>query len=216
MHRIRYTALISLATLFAASNANADAIFHIWVEAPSVVQAGSTFTVSVWGEVSGSVLNEGKGAFSSFSFDVFAVGMPVAFLAARVPIFRATDLGAPEPNAHRGVIGINHVFIHPFRTDNPALFAEYDVQLLTDATGSIEIDVGPNHRYPDFMVGWWPDYEIFEPVLDSDPGSTRIITPTTIRVIPASGSTALLTLTVLAASRRRRACAPLQGLPRLR
>ncbi len=58
------------------------------------------------------------------------------------------------------------------------------------------------------MVGWWSNYSTYESVLDSDPGSTRIVTPATIRVIPAPASAAILSLAVLAASRRRRSVAP--------
>ncbi|MBX3321750.1 MAG: hypothetical protein KF757_02035 [Phycisphaeraceae bacterium] len=194
-------ALLSITTL--ALPASADAVFHIWIEAPAEVQAGSTFTASVWAEASGSILNEGNGAFNGFRANIMASGVSGVFSTARIPAMAALSHGTPSNNSLLDVIGWNDLVLGWISLDNPIHLFEVDITLEPSVLGEINLDVFPTSGF--HLVTWWLNYEIsLDWIGDSDPGSTRIITPATIRVIPAPGALAIVCIAPLWLLQRRR------------
>ena len=181
----------------------ADAVFNLWIDAPAEVQAGSTFTFSVWGQVSGSVLNEGDGAMSALSMDLLAEGVSATFSEARRVEMGLLDLGTPSSNMLEGILGINHPSFFPFWTTNPSRLIEIDLTLAPGSIGTIELIPAPNAER-EYLLAWWADYNDLVFVSDADPGSSRVITPATVNVIPAPGAAALLALAGLGTERRRR------------
>ena len=204
----RYGRFLGLtAGAIVATAASADAVFHIWIEAPAEVQAGSTFALSVWGEVSGSILNESDGGMHFVSADLLASGVDAEFSSASAPFMNLVwDAGKPEPNALRGVLISNEPHLLTFDDRNPLRL--FDVEVTTDASahGPLELTVAPalGASFTN-ILSWWLDHGESTGVRDDDPGSTRIITPATVQVIPAPASLGLLALAGVAAMRRRRA-----------
>lgn len=199
--------LVFAATCLLASAAGADAVFNIWVDAPDEVQAGSTFTASVWAEVSGSVLDESDGGFQGFAADLLASGLDAEFSTATIPFMNIPmSFGTPEPNALRDVRAVNYPQGIHFPDQNPLLLFNVEVTTAPSARGSLELTVA-QVQGESAMLGWWVDY--WEPVilLDTDLGSSRIITPATVNVIPAPASLGLLAVVGVGAVRRRRSVA---------
>ncbi len=185
-----------------ASSSRADALFNIWVEAPEQVNAGGSFTASVWTEVSGSVLNEGDGAIAHVSTDILSSGLNVDFSPATFPTMGRVSAGTPGANALRWVEGVNLLFSDGFESNPYHLF---DVQVTTSKASYGTLEISPEARDgEDFLLAWWVDWSQGTSILDTDPGSSRIITPATVRVVPSSGGVAVLSLAGLAAARRRR------------
>ncbi|KAA0215207.1 MAG: hypothetical protein DYG94_09535 [Leptolyngbya sp. PLA3] len=181
----------------------ADAVFHLWFEAPSEVQAGSTFTLTAWAEVTGSILGESDGGFNSFGLDVVGSGLPAAFSNVQMPYFAALAPGTPDTNSMREIIGINLPEIGPFYTMNPIILFNVDVTLNSAETG--EIVIAPSQiGWADFMLAWWVDYVAGTYVTDSDSGSSLIVTPATVRVIPAPAGVVILVLGELVRGGRRK------------
>lgn len=71
--------IIGLLLALPVSCVRADAVFDIWVEAPSEVQAGETFTAPVWAEVSGSILDDSDGRFSDSRLTYLPLGLRPSF-----------------------------------------------------------------------------------------------------------------------------------------
>jgi len=154
--------------------------------------------------VSGSILNESDGGFFGFAVDLLAFGMDAEFSTATFPFMNVwLNAGTPELNALRDVRALNAPQLPFFTTQNPLLLFTAEVATNIDAIGPLELTVGPVDGVS-AMVGWWVDY--WEPiqVYDTDPGSTRIITPATVHVIPAPASVGVLALAGVGAARRRR------------
>ena len=193
-------ALLSVAML--AFPTSADAVFHIWIEAPAEVQAGSTFTANVWGSADGPAFNSNSNAFQAFWGDVVASGLNVEFADAVGIICNG---GEPDSNALRNVQCWNYPSIHPFYTDNPFPLFSTNVTITDGQAGVLVLDLRPSEdRNNLWMLSWWSDYLNNEYALDTDLGSTRIITPATIRVIPAPGAFVLFSLAICTSLRRRR------------
>lgn len=187
-----------------APAASADAVFNIWVEAPAQVRAGETFTASVWAEVSGSILEKSDGGFYDFVMDLLAFGVDTEFSAATIPSMNLPlSLGIPEPNALRRVGAGNLPHLFDFAEQNPLLLFYTEVTTAQDSSGSLELTVAPAENLP-AMLSWWVDYGDLSIILDTDPGSTRIITPAIVNVIPTPASLGLLALACVGAVRRRR------------
>ncbi|MCL4221413.1 MAG: hypothetical protein KJZ65_08580 [Phycisphaerales bacterium] len=131
-----------------------------------------------------------------------AGGMLVSFTPAQMPCFVTWSAGVPGPNALNSMVGINVPYIPPFYTLNPILLCSTQVTLMGGTTGVLQVNPSPTEGI-DFMLAWWNDYVTGTSVTDSDPGSSLLVTPATVRVIPAPAA-ALLALAPLAARRRRR------------
>ncbi len=199
--RCVHVALLSISLL--ALPASADAVFQIWIEAPAEVQAGSTFTASVWAEASGSILNEGNGAFNGFRANIMASGVSGMFSTARIPVMATLSHGTPGNNSLLDVIGWNHPALGWVHQDNPMLLFEVDITAENGVLGEMTLNVSPTQGFD--LVTWWVNYETsLDWIGDADPGSTRIITPATIRVIPAPASAIMLAFGSFAFSHRRR------------
>lgn len=191
-----------VATTVLASAASADAVFNIWVDAPSEVLAGETFTVGVWAEVSGSILDTSDGGFHEFLMDLLAIGVEAEFSTATIPFINLpADFGTPGLNALRSVAAGNYPYAFNFADENPLLLFTTEVTTAPDVRGSMEMTVSPVDGAPG-MLSWWVDYGILADILDTDPGSSRIITPATVNVIPAPATLGLLALGLLARRRR--------------
>ncbi len=197
--------LLSVLFVSVSATAQAEAVFNVWIDAPSVVQAGETFSVSFWGEVSGSVLTEGDGAMRTVQADVFATGVDANISTAVFPHMVGFVAGEPEPNALRNVLGLNdyYLFSPNFWVLNPVELFSVEVTTSVQATGELELTAAPA-SWQDNLLTWWVDWRDAEFVSDTDPGSSRIITPATVRVVPSSGGVAVLAVAGLAAVRRRR------------
>ncbi len=188
-----------------ATTAAADAVFNIWIEAPKQVEAGESFNVSVWAEVSGSVLIEGEGAMHSFWTDMIATGIGAEFSPADVQFFCARLSGTPEIGALSGVGGSQNYYSPgcQFWTSNPQLLFETVVTPIVGTSGLMELSVQPVAGQ-DSMIDWWVDYMDSISVADTDPGSSRNITPATVRVVPSSGGVTVFAVAGLGIVRRRR------------
>ncbi len=183
----------------------ADAVFNIWIEAPEQVLAGDRFTIGIWGEVSGSVLGEGDGAVQNILADVVATGLNASFSTASMPFLGGIQDGTPAENALRDVVGTNHPAIwNLFTTSNPLLLFTTEVTTETGAYGDLTLTIEPPAPWGGIVMTWWVDYNDLTSISDTDPGSTRLITPATVNVIPSPGAGPLLALAVFGASRRRR------------
>lgn len=201
MSQVKILILAAGAALVSAE-ARGDVVFHAWVEAPASVERGSTFTVSVWLEIQGSVLLEGEGAVYGHTVDVLASGIGASFAPASLHT-PGTSLGTPEPNALRGVVGFNHPAISPFSVANPLELFTTEVTLEPGATGTLELDLAQTQGW-DFMFSWWVDYHLGTYVFDTDIGSTRMVTPAVVQVIPSPASVGMVGLAALGLARRRR------------
>ena len=178
-----------------------DIVFQAWVDAPEVAVAGSVFTVSVWIEATGSAIDNDVNAMASFTIDVVASGLRADLSEATMLVPGFSD-GTPAANALREVSGFNHPAISPFSVANPLELFTTEVTLEPNATGVLELGLAQTDGW-DFMFSWWVDYHLGTHIFDSDPGSTRIVTPATVHVIPAPASIAVLGMGALAARRRR-------------
>ncbi|KAA0213149.1 MAG: hypothetical protein DYG94_13110 [Leptolyngbya sp. PLA3] len=185
-----------------ADIARANAVFHLWFETPSEVQAGSTFTLSAWAEVSGSILSESDGGFNSFAMDLVAGGLPVSIDAATMQYFVPVSAGTPASNALQDIVGVNHHAIPPFYTLNPIQLFTTEVTLLDPTQGEVSLAVYPTDGV-DFILAWWLDYGSNTYVTDADLGSSLIVTPAAVRVVPAPATFALLALAGIGPRRRR-------------
>lgn len=182
----------------------ADAVFHLWFDAPQVVVPGSTFTLTAWAEVTGSILAESDGGFNSFGLDVVGTNLPVTFSPAQMPYFAALNPGTPEPNALREVIGLNLPEVGPFYTTNPIILFTTEVALTSPSIGVLQLDP-VQIAWGDFILAWWLNHDAGTYVTDTDPGSTRIVTPAVVRVIPAPAPLGALAIAgVLVCPRPRR------------
>lgn len=134
---------------------------------------------------------------------MLASGPAVQFGRAEFPCLRSVSGGVSEPNALRGVLGLNEPTLPPFCTDNPLLLFEVEVTLQTEGTGDLELRIAPAQPW-DFMLSWWVDTLDRTYIFDTDPGSSLIVTPAIVRVIPAPSGAVILMLGGLARARRRR------------
>lgn len=183
--------------------ASADAVFNIWVDAPAEVMAGETFTASVWAEVSGSILDSSDGGFQGLSADLLASGIHVQFSTASFPFMNTPfDFGTPDFNALRSIVAGNFPYFLGFAGHNPLRLFDVEVTTDQDAFGPLELTVLPAGSSS--LLSWWLDHGDLTYILDTDPGSSRIITPATVNVIPAPASLGLLVLAGVGAARRRR------------
>ena len=186
-----------------ATAASGDAAFNIWVEAPAQVQAGSVFTASVWGEVSGSILEESDGGMHILTTDVLGTGVEALFSTATFPFMNTPwDYGTPEAGALRGIAAVNFASLPTFDPRNPLRLFDVEITTSSDAHGLLELTLEPSANGTT-ILSWWREHGVSF-VLDTDPGSSRIITPAIVNVIPAPASLGLLALAGVGAVRRRR------------
>ena len=203
-HRASTSVLtFAMATPLVAPFAFSDTVFHTWIEAPSEVMVGDTFTISVWSSVEGSLLGEGQVAPAGFSLDLLATGYSATFTTASIPRLFPLSVGVPELNALRDVRGLQLWFNSDLIYDNPILLFTTEVILSGAAPGLLELNVEPRVGNS-WIMAWYSDLPNSNDITDDDPGSTRIITPATIRVIPAPGVFVLFSLAICTSLRRRR------------
>lgn len=202
MH-MRHNAWSGLLAVGAASQvSSAEVVFQAWVEAPAVVERGSTFTASVWIGATGSTIDNEVNAFHTFVVDVIATGVDVALSEANFLVV-GSSVGTPSDNALLEVAGVNlPVFWWAFTDANPLSLFTFEVALDPHETGTLELNLSQADGW-DFMFSWWVDYQQLTYVFDTDPGSTRIVTPAVVRVVPEPASIGLLACAALAARRRR-------------
>lgn len=195
-------ALVALAAFRVGAGAcRGDVVFTAWLQAPEVVVAGSDFTFSVWVGATGTTI-DAENALASFTMDVIASGLAAEFTPANllVPGF---SQGTPLENALRGVSGFNHPSIAPFSTHNPIRASEASVALPPGGDGVLELTLAQTQDW-NFMIGWWIDYIAGSSVFDTDPGSSLIVIPATVRGIPAPAGVVILVLGELVRGGRRR------------
>lgn len=198
------SAVCAISLALPMASASDDTVFHTWIEAPAQVLAGETFTISVWTSLSGSLLDQGDVAFAGFGIDLHATGNGVAqFSPAHIPNLVTASIGIPVKNGRLDVRGFQFFFGGLVVLDNPILLFTTEVVTVDGYFG--ELIITPHARHgSEFLTSWYRDIPDSVAIADDDPDSTRIIIPATIRVIPSPGVLAMLGLTALAASHRRR------------
>ncbi len=201
-------ALVVSATYHAAAQV---ASFHAWLEAPSVVQAGDSFTVQLWVSAESELFSP-TNYFSTAYIGFEVSGDLTAFhsltpVSSNLPSFSS---GTPDENSLRDVwIWQSDAFpgvLIDF--NNPILVLTFDVLTREDSHGLLSVDIRPHSGRVDPWFEWTLQQYEAAWISTSDPDVTLLTAGTTIRVIPAPASAALLSLAVLAASRRRRSFAP--------
>ncbi|GAB4384211.1 MAG: hypothetical protein Kow0022_06120 [Phycisphaerales bacterium] len=178
-----------------------EIVFRAWIDAPQAAVAGSTFGASVWVQALGSSIDSDANALASFTTDVLASGL-VAELSEAELLIPGFSVGTPDGGALREVSGFNHPAIAPFSAANPLELFTINVTLVSSATGTLVLDLNQTQGW-EFMFSWWLDYDVGTYAFDTDPGSTRIVTPALVRVVPEPASIGLLACAALAARRRR-------------
>ncbi|MBX3324054.1 MAG: hypothetical protein KF757_13820 [Phycisphaeraceae bacterium] len=194
MHRIRTTVIVAALTIpFVASTATADTVFHTWIEAPAEVMVGDTFTISVWTSLHGSVLHQGNVAFAGFQLHLTSSGIQVEFSEPfdfGVPEY---DVGTPADGSVFNIGGYQwwHTPWNELNWENPIRLFSANVLVGAAQSGTLSIEPTLWASLP-WMTGWYLDVPNSQGIRDDDPGSTRIITPATIRVIPTPASAMVL------------------------
>lgn len=92
---------------------------------------------------------------------------------------------------------------HFFTTENPLLLFTAEVTPNRNARGPLELTVAPVDGLSAMLGRWVDDWAPTE-IYDKDPGSTRIVTPAIVNVIPTPALLTLLAMADISAARRTR------------
>ncbi len=203
-------ALIVVAGLAAAASAQD---FEISVVAPVEVAPGATYTVELWGSVSGAPWVQGTSAMSGFGIDAVATagaagvgsitGSNIAGWASGFGT-NGTIQGANLVGTSGGQLANLFGFLNPnINMSNPILLFSFDVTVANGFFGTITYSAAnPNVNgglsfYPVSTDG----ASIIAP---NNAGTTLTLLSASTRIIPAPASLALLGLGGMVAGRRRR------------
>ncbi|KAA0214021.1 MAG: hypothetical protein DYG94_02870 [Leptolyngbya sp. PLA3] len=191
-----------------AGSCGAQTYFDLWFEAPETVQAGATFTATVWGGAAGDwVDGELSSNFFACQMSVQILGDLAAFDSvsqASILTNFASDHGTPHDNWLEDVVAMNLWDLSGYIRNNPLPIFSFQVTTSPSGRGLLSLSALPSSEGPDLL--WW----YVEPagsgsffLGSADDNSVLTANPFTVRVIPAPTGVTLLALAPLTARRRR-------------
>ncbi len=195
----------------AASTAAAQD-FQIWLNAPNSVMAGDTYTIEVWGGVSGGSWVTGTSAIAGFGVDVLNLGgadliglLGPTVIAPWAAGFGSNGIivGADVVETSGGQLANLFGFLNPnINMSNPIMLFSIDVTTQVGTTGWITYAPGnpnPNGGLSYYVIST----DGASVIAPNDPGTTLTFAGIETLVIPAPATLVLLALGGLCASRRR-------------
>jgi MYXO-CTERM domain-containing protein len=201
-------AIAVVAGLAAAASAQD---FEISMVAPESVATNSTYTVEVWGTVSGGSWVDGVSAMAGFGIDAIATEGASLVTANGGSVLSGwasgfgtdgTVNGADLEGTSGGQLANLFGILNPgIDMNNPILLFTFDVSVGA-AGGSVTYT--PANPNVNGGLSYYPDSEDGASVIaPNDSGTTLSLVGATTRVVPAPASLALLGLGGLVARRRR-------------
>lgn len=206
----QWTNSASIALLgVAAAASGAQTYFDLWFEAPETVQAGATFTATVWGGAAGDwVDGELSSNFVACQMSVQILGDLAAFDSvsqASILTNFASDHGTPHDNWLEDVVAMNLWDLSGYTRNNPLPIFSFQVTTSSSGRGLLSLNALPSSKGPDLL--WW----YVEPagsdsffLGSADDNSVLTANPLTVRVIPAPAGVVVFALASLGVARRRR------------
>lgn len=202
-------ALAAVAGIAAAATAQD---FEIYMVAPAEVAQGATYTVEVWGSVSGGSWVQGTSAFAGFGIDAIATagGEGVSSITTSTIATWAAGFGQNGVVNGDDLVGTSggqlanlFGFLNPsINMGNPLMLFSFQVTLDAGFAGSVTYT--PANPNPNGGLSYYPlSTDGASVIAPNDAGTTLTLTGATTRVIPAPASLALLGLGGLVARRRR-------------
>ena len=198
------TVLVISASYHAAAQV---ASFHAWLEAPSAVQAGDSFTVQLW-VAAESELFTPSNYFSAVlcGFEVYgdlSTFQNLTPVSSHLPKLSA---GTPDETWLRDVIVWQSDALPGLLIDfrNPIPVLSFEVMTTSGSRGFLSVGIQSYTGRSDPLFEWTLQQYEAAWITTSDPGVTLLTTGTSIRVIPTPASAALLSLAAFITSRRRR------------
>ena len=201
-------AIAVVAGLAAAASAQD---FSISMVAPASVATNSTYTVEVWGSVTGGSWVDGTSAMAGFGIDAIATGGASLVTANGGSVLSdwasgfgtdGTVNGADLEGTSGGQLANLFGILNPgIDMSNPILLFTFDVTV-----GAAGGDVTYTPANPNINGGlsYYPDSQDGASVIaPNDSGTTLTLVGATTHVVPAPASLALLGLGGLVARRRR-------------
>ena len=186
--------------------------FEIYMVAPAEVAMGASYTVEVWGSVSGGTWVQGTSAMAGFGIDAIATdgaagvasngGSVIATWAAGFGT-NGTVSGANLLGTSGGQLANLFGILNPtINKNNPIMLFTFNVTLDGAFAGSVTYT--PANPNPNGGLSYYPlSTDGASVIAPNDAGTTLTLTGATTRVIPAPASLALLGLGGLVARRRR-------------
>ncbi len=200
-------ALVVVAGVAAAASAQD---FSIDMVAPATVAQGGTYTVEVWGSVSGGSFVDGVSAMAGFGIDALATGGAglVAGTSAGVVSGWAAGFGNEGVVNGADINGVSGGQIANIFNLNPGIDLSNPILLFTfDVTAGNEvgdITYTPGNPNVNGALSYYPSSTDGASVIaPNDDGTTITYNGATTSVVPAPASLALLGLGGLVARRRR-------------
>ncbi|RMH09887.1 MAG: hypothetical protein D6695_12380 [Planctomycetota bacterium] len=201
-------AIVAIAGIAAAATASD---FEIYMVAPATANPGDTYTVEVWGSVSGGQWVDGVSAMAGFGIDAIATAgaSGVAANGGSVIADWAASFGTDGTVVGADLIGTSggqlaNVFnLNPnIDMSNPIMLFTFDVTVDAGFVG--DITYTPANPNPNGGLAYYPvSTEGASVIAPNDDGTTLTLTGATTSIIPAPASLALLGLGGLVARRRR-------------
>jgi hypothetical protein len=187
--------------------------FEIYTVAPTEVAPGATYTVEVWGSVSGGTWVQGTSAFAGFGIDMIAtegaagVGNNSGSAIETWANGFGTDgtvNGADLTGTSGGQLANLFGFLNPgINLSNPIKLFSFDVTVAAGFFGTITYT--PGNPNPNGGLSFYPNSQDGASVIaPNDSSTTLALTGASTRIIPAPASLALLGLGGMVAGRRRR------------
>ncbi len=201
-------AIAVVAGLAAAASAQD---FEISMVAPESVMTDSTYTVEVWGSVTGGSWVDGFSAMAGFGIDAIATegaGLVTANGGSVITDWASgfgtdgTVSGADLLGTSGGQLANLFGILNPaIDMSNPILLFTFDVTVGSTAGSVTYTPANPNVNG---ALSYYPDSQDGASVIaPNDQGTTLTLLGATTRVVPAPASLALLGLGGLVARRRR-------------
>jgi hypothetical protein len=186
-----------------------DGTFRTWFETPDTVDAGDTFTATLWVTFESNTIDLSEAYFGWIETNVVATsGVDIVTGFSQAYGHHMTVGGTPSGDMLIGVIAeqFGPWLFNPFPDIRPSVQAfSFDVSTQPGVFGDIILDLAGPPVFPESPhIGWWLELNDNTNVNVETPGIDLAIETATIRVIPAPGAGLLLAITGLGASRRRR------------
>ncbi|KAA0213839.1 MAG: hypothetical protein DYG94_11650 [Leptolyngbya sp. PLA3] len=197
-----------LAALAACPPAAANTVFHSWMVAPPVVQAGETFTVEVWLSMEATDFDP-EGTFFGWATLSVEFGGDTGLIESATRAYgHVFDVGDVSDTGIWDILPWQpgHPVNWNIDYENPIHMFSFDIQLQTNMFGAVAFEYAASSVYDAVHFGWYLNEETWHE------GSVNTLeTPdnyyqaegVSVRVIPGPASCALLALAGVAVRRRR-------------